>query len=83
MGAECCGIDFSGERGYNELQGIYCRGVKLLEHAMKVVEKMLERRLKRVVKKDKMQVDFMLGKGMIDAVFILRLQEEYLDKEKL
>ena len=59
------------------------RGVKLLEHAMKIVEKVLERRLRRMVKVDEMQFGFMPGRGTIDAVFILRrLQEEYLDKEK-
>ena len=59
-------------------------GVKLLEHAMKIVEKVQERRTRPVVKLEEMQFDFMRGKGTIDAVFILRrLQEEYLDKEKL
>ena len=47
---------------------------------MKIVEKVLERRLQHMVKKDKMQLGFMPGSG---TVFILRrLQEEYLDKEK-
>ena len=41
------------------------RGVKLLEHAMEV-EKVLERRLWRMVKVDKMQFGFMQGKGMIE-----------------
>ena len=60
-----------------------CRGVKLLQHAMKIVEKVLERRLRHMVKVDDMQFGFMPGKGTIDAVFILRrLQEEYLDREK-
>ena len=59
------------------------RGVKLLEHAMKKVEKVLERRLLHVVKADKIQFGFIPGKGTVDAVFILRrLQEEYLDKGK-
>ena len=59
------------------------RRVKLLEHAMKIVEKVLERRFWRMVKMDEMQFGFMPGKGTIDAMFILRrLQEEYLDKEK-
>ena len=50
---------------------------------MKIVEKVLERRMRRMVKVDEMQFGFMPGKGTIDAVFILRrLQEEYLDKEK-
>ena len=59
------------------------RGVKLLEHAMKIVEKVLEKRLWHMVRVDEMQFGFMPGKGTIDAEFILRsLQEEYLDKEK-
>ena len=65
-------INFHGERG-----------VKFLEHAMKIVEKVLQRRMRHMVKVDEMQFGFMPGKGTIDAVFILRrLQEEYLDKEK-
>ena len=48
------------------------RGVKLLEHAMKTVEKVLERRLRHMVKVDKIQSGFMSGKGTIDAVFTLR-----------
>ena len=50
---------------------------------MKIVEKVLERRVWRMVKVDEVQFGFMPGKGTIDAVFFLRrLQEEYLDKEK-
>ena len=59
------------------------RGIKLLEHAMKIVERVMEKRLRQMVTIDKMQFGFMPGKGTIDAVFILRrLQEEYRDKEK-
>ncbi|XP_068741970.1 uncharacterized protein [Montipora capricornis] len=59
------------------------RGVKLLEHAMKIIEKVLERTLQCMVIVDKMQFSVMPSKGTIDAVFILRrLQEKYLDKEK-
>ena len=58
------------------------RGVKLLDHAMKIVE-VLEKRLQCMVKVNEMQFGFMTGKEMVDAVFILRrLQEEYLKKEK-
>ena len=46
--------------------------MKLLEHAIKIVEKVLERRMRRMVKVDEMQFGFMPGKGTIDAVFILR-----------
>ena len=57
-------------------RGAY-RGVKLLEHAMKIVENVLERRMRRMVKVDEMQFGFMPSKGTIDAVFILwRLQGE-------
>ena len=59
------------------------KGVKLLEHEMKIVEKVLENRLRSMVKMNEMQFGFMPGKGTTDAVFILRrLQEEYLEKEK-
>ena len=59
------------------------RGVKLLEHGMKVVERVLERRIRNCVVVDEMQFGFMPGKGTVDALFVLRrLQEEYLCKEK-
>ena len=62
--------------------GMY-RGVKLLEHAMKVVAKVLENRLRRVVMIDDMQFSFMPGKGTIEVVYILRwIQEEYISKQQ-
>ena len=45
---------------------------KLLEHAMKIVEKVLEKRFQCMVKVNEMQFSFMSGKGTVDAVFILR-----------
>ena len=54
-------------------------GVKLLEDAVKIVEKVL----RKIVAIDDMQFGFKSGKGTIDAVFILRrIQEEYLAKQK-
>ena len=51
--------------------------MKLLEHALKIVEEVLEMRLRRMMKVDEMQFGFMPGKGTIDAMLILRrLQEE-------
>ena len=38
------------------------KGVKLLEHAMKIVEKVLEKRLNKIVMIDDMQFGFMPGK---------------------
>ena len=45
---------------------------------MKVVEKIFERRLQKVVKVDEMQIGFMPGRGTTDAIFIMRqLLEKY------
>ena len=56
----------------------YYRAVKLLEHGMKVVERVLGKTFHRIVTVDEMQFGFMPDIGRIDAVFILRrLQEEY------
>ena len=59
------------------------RGVKLLEHAMKIVERVLENRIRKLVMIDEMQFGFMPGKGTTHAMFILRrTQEEFRGKEK-
>ena len=52
------------------------RAVKLLEHGMKVVERVLEKRLNRIVSVDEMQFGFMPDRGTIDAVFIFRKTQE-------
>ena len=54
------------------------------EHGMmEVVERVLEKRLCRIVTVDDMQFGFMPERGTIEAVFILRrLQEEYHDEGK-
>ena len=57
------------------------RGVKLLEHGMKVVEWLLEKRFRRLVKVDLMQFGFMPGKSTVEAIYILRrMQKKYLEK---
>ena len=57
------------------------RGIKLLEHAMKVMERVLESRLRKEVGIDEMQFGFRPGKGTTDAIFILRqIQEKFLEK---
>ena len=54
------------------------RSIKLLEHGMKVIETIFERRLRKVVKLDEMQMGFMPGRGTTDAIFIMRqLLEKY------
>ena len=57
------------------------RGVKLLEHGMKIVERVLKKKIRLLVSLDEMQFGFMPGKGTTDVLFILRrMQEEYSDK---
>ena len=59
------------------------RGIKLLEHAMKIVERVLEKRVRALINLNEMQFGFMPGKGTMDAIFIVRrMQEEYQKKEK-
>ena len=59
------------------------RGVKLLEHGMKIIERVLERRIRTLVDFDEAQFGFMPGKGTIDALFLVRrLQEEHRAKDK-
>ena len=47
------------------------REVKLLEHTMKIAERVLENRIRGLVTTDDMQVGLMPGKGTIYALFIL------------
>ena len=59
------------------------RAVKLLEHGMKVLEGVLEKRLRQKVKIDDMQFGFVPGKGTVDAIFMVRqLHEKFLEKRK-
>ena len=59
------------------------RGIKLLEHAFKLYEKIFDGRLPEVVDIDKMQYGFMPRRGTVDTVFILsRLTEKFRAKNK-
>ena len=59
------------------------KGLKLLEHLMKVFEKVIEEEIRRQVSIDSMQFGFMPGRSTIDAIFIaLQLQERYLGNKK-
>ena len=51
--------------------------------AMKIVERVLERRIQTLVSLNKMQFGFLPGKGTVDAIFIMRrMQEEYQQEDK-
>ena len=56
---------------------------QLLEHAMKVIERVFERRIRVKVKTDAMHFGFMPGKGTTDAIFSVRqMQDKYGCKRK-
>jgi hypothetical protein len=48
------------------------RGIKLIEYGMKVLEKIVEGRLRKLVSVDEMQFGFMPGKSTIDDIHIVR-----------
>ena len=59
------------------------RGLKLLDHLMKVFERMIEKYIREAVNIDDMQFGFMPGKGTMDAIFITHImQERFLAKKK-
>jgi len=51
-------------------------GIKLLEHAMKAVERIFEHRNRQQIEIDDMQFGFMKGKGTTDAIFMARQMQE-------
>jgi len=62
--------------------GFY-RVQKLLEHAIKVVERTFEHRIRQKIEIDDMQFRFMKGKGITDAIFMERqMQENFRVKGK-
>ena len=57
--------------------------LKLLKHAMKLVEKIFEHRIPQQIVIDDMQFGFMKGKGTTDAIFMARrMQENFRVKGK-
>ena len=59
------------------------RGIKLLEYAINILERVLEARLRKQVEINNMQFSFTHGKSTTDLIFILRqLQEKYLSKKR-
>ena len=59
------------------------RGLKLIEHALKVFERVIENLLRDKVDIGSMQFGFMPGKGTTDAIFVVRqVQERFMDKKR-
>ena len=76
MGSKNSGSNLKGEGRHHKCTCY--RIVQLLEHRMKVVERVLENRLHKILSVNKMQFGFMPERETIDAVSILRsMQEEY------
>ena len=70
-------------KGKDDVMSCGSYRVKLLEHAMKIVERVLERRIRTLFNINKMQFGFMPKKGTVNAIFIVRrMQEEYQKKDK-
>ena len=56
---------------------------KAARNAMKIVERVLERRIRTLVNFNKMQFGYMSGKRTVDVIFIVRnVQEVYQKKDK-
>ena len=77
-----CGITHLQRKGDLMECGSY-RGVKLVEHAMKVMERIFEHRIWQQIEVDDMQFGFMKGKGTTDAIFTVgQMQENFRVKGK-
>ena len=58
------------------------RRIKLLEHGIKIIERVLEKRIRELVKVDDMQFDFIPVRRMIDALFIERRMQENTGRKR-
>ena len=60
-----------------------CRGIKLMSHTLKLLERILDGRLRQGVHIGRQQLGFMKGLGTVDGIFSLRqLMEKYREKQK-
>ena len=60
------------------------RAIKLLEQPMKVIERVLQKRIRCQVSIDSMHFGFIPGKGTIDVIFIMRqVQEKHHAKKNM
>ena len=59
------------------------RGVRLLDIGVKLFEKVLEERLRKLIKVDGRQFGYCPGRSTTDAIFIMKqLQEKFSEKKK-
>jgi len=68
---------------YNNNNDLECNshtGIKLLEHMLKVIERVIDQRLRGQVNVHEYQFGFMTGGSTVDAIFIMRqVQEKFLE----
>jgi hypothetical protein len=59
------------------------RGIKLMSHTMKLWERIIEHRLRRVTNVTENQFDFMPERSTMEAIFLIRqLMERYMEQKK-
>jgi len=58
------------------------RRIKVLEHAMKAVERILENRIRQQIDIDDIQFGFMKGQEITDAISIVRQMQKFRTKRK-
>ena len=59
------------------------RGLKLTDQVMKLLERVLDSSIRKMVDIDAMQFGFVPGRGTTDAIFTIRqLQEKYIKADK-
>jgi hypothetical protein len=59
------------------------RGIKLMSHTMKLWERVIEHRLRRMTSVTKNQFGFMPGRSTMEAIFLVRqLTERYKDQKR-
>ena len=68
--------------GGNPMECESYKGIKLLEQAMKVVERIFEQRIRQHFDTDDKQFGFMKGKGTTDAIFIVQQMQKFRAKGK-
>ena len=60
-----------------------CRGIKLISHTLKLLERIIDQRLRSIVELGNIQFGFRRGRSTMDPVFALKiLQEKYKEKQK-
>ena len=59
------------------------RGIRLLEREMKLFEKVLEQKLRKLIKVNDKQFEFCSGRSTIGAIFIMqKIQKKFSEKKK-